>query len=62
MCKTQMKMCYEAMYGANKEYVAFMEAINDPINPLTNQDLINLIALRPTKYKKFEHFIGKLSH
>ncbi len=40
----------------------FVELIQHPTNPLTNEDLVKLIARRPEKYGRFAGWIGKLPH
>jgi hypothetical protein len=39
---------------------AFLEMVNDPVNPLTNQDLERLIARFPVRWARFSGFVGKL--
>lgn len=38
----------------------FMEMVNHPTNPLTQQDLEALIARRPSQYARFSGFLDKL--
>ena len=55
------KQHYEAsrakLADANKH---FMELISDPVNPLTNTDLIRLVKKFPARWSRFAGFIGKL--
>jgi hypothetical protein len=39
---------------------AFMDMVNDPVNPMTNADLEALIKRKPEKYSRFSGFLGKL--
>jgi len=58
--KTQLQMYREAkqkLFDANR---AFMEMVNDPVNPMTNQDLERLIARFPARWERFSGFVGKL--
>lgn len=57
---TQLQMWREAEMKAFNLNRAFMEMINDSVNPMTNQDLERLIAKDPDRYGRFSGFIGKL--
>ena len=37
-----------------------MDLVNDPVNPLTNEDLESLIKKRPHVYGRFSGLVGKL--
>lgn len=39
---------------------AFLDMINDPVNPLTNSDLKRLIERNPERYGMYSGFLGKL--
>ena len=59
--KTQLQMYWAAeqkLFDANR---AFMEMVNDPVNPLTNQDLERLIDRFPERWERFSGFVGKLT-
>lgn len=58
--KTQMQMFEESqqrLFSANQ---AFMDMVNHPTNPMTNQDLERLIAQWPERYGRFSGFLGIL--
>lgn len=58
--KTQLQMYWEAeqkLFDANR---VFMEMVNDPVSPLTNQELERLIARFPARWERFSGFVGKL--
>ena len=58
--KTQLQMYWAAeqkLFDANR---VFMEMVNDPVSPLTNQDLERLIARFPVRWARFSGFVGKL--
>lgn len=58
--KTQLQMYRDAeqkLFDANR---VFMEMVNDPVNPMTNQDLERLIARFPARWERFSGFVGKL--
>jgi hypothetical protein len=44
------------------ENAHFADMINDPKNPLTNEDLRKLVDRFPKRWGKFAHLIGKLKH
>jgi len=59
--KTQKEMflgAHDNIAGLN---TAFMDLVNDPANPMTNEDLRKLIERRPEVYGRFAGFIGKLA-
>lgn len=58
--KTQRQMYDDAHRRIAYINIAFMEMLNDPVNPLTNQDLERAIARWPERYSQFSGFIGKL--
>ncbi len=58
--KTQMQMYQEAERKLAEANEAFMDMVNDPVNPLTNDDLERLIARWPERYGRFSGFLGKL--
>ncbi len=58
--KTQMQMYREVEQKIFRENQAFMDMVNDPVNPLTNDDLERLIARWPERYGRFSSFLGKL--
>ena len=45
--KTQMQMYREVEEKIFRENQAFMDMVNDPVNPMTNDDLERLIARWP---------------
>lgn len=59
--KTQLQMYREEELRLFAESRAFMELVNHPTNPMTNQDLERLIARWPEKYGRFSGFVGKLT-
>ena len=61
MMRTQTQMFYEAQRKAGELNELFMEMINDPVAPMTNDELKALIAKRPEVYGKFSGFVGKLA-
>ena len=58
--KTQMQMYQEAERKLAEANEAFMDMVNDPDNPMTNDDLERLIARWPERYGRFSGFLGKL--
>ena len=58
--KTQLQMYQEAEQWIFDRNRAFMEMVNDPVNPLTNQDLERLIARWPERYEMYSGWLGKL--
>ncbi len=59
--KTQMQMYREAELRLLKDNGAFMDMVNHPTNPMTNQDLERLIGRWPERYSRFSGFLGKLA-
>ena len=59
--KTQHQMYYEAVRKQGELDQLFIQMISDPDQPMTNDELRQLIAKRPELYGKFSGFIGKLS-
>ena len=59
--KTQYQMYREAEQGIFDRNNAFLEMVNDPVNPLTNQDLERLIARWPERYERYSGWLGKLT-
>ncbi len=59
--KTQMQMIQEAEQRIFRQNESFMELVNHPTNPITNQDLERLIARWPERYSRFSGFVGKLA-
>lgn len=58
----QRRMFYAAQEKTAAENRAFMDAVNDPANPMTNDDLRKLVERHPDRYGRFAHFIGKLAN
>ena len=58
--KTQYQMYREAEQRLFDRNNAFLEMVNDPVNPLTNQDLERLIARWPERYERYSGWLGKL--
>lgn len=58
--KTQYQMYREAEQRIFDRNNAFLEMVNDPVNPMTNQDLERLIARFPARWERFSGFVGKL--
>ena len=56
--KTQVQMFYEEQKNIGEANELFMELLNHPTNPLTEQDLIKLVARWPERYGRFAGFIG----
>lgn len=38
----------------------FFELVNDPVNPITNSDLEQLVERFPQRWERYAGFIGKL--
>lgn len=55
-----MQLYKEAERKLAEANQAFMDMVNDPVNPLTNEDLERLIARWPERYGRFSGFLGKL--
>jgi len=60
--KTQKEMFYTAHGKTARLNTVFMDLVNDPANPITNEDLKKLIARKPEVYGRFAGFIGKLAN
>lgn len=58
--KTQMQLYQEAERKLAEANEAFMDMVNDPVNPMTNDDLERAIARWPERYGRFSGFLGKL--
>ena len=58
--KSQIQMFYESARKQGQLNELFMEMINDPVAPMTNDELKALIAKRPEFYSCFAGFIWKL--
>lgn len=58
--KTQHQLFDEAQHKMFEQNRAFMDLVNDPVNPMTNADLEALIKRKPEKYSRFSGFLGKL--
>lgn len=58
--KTQLQMFYEEHAKIAARDHAFMAFVNDPDNPITNQDLERIIARWPERYGRYAGFVGKL--
>lgn len=58
--KTQVQMFYEEQSKVAARDHAFVELVNHPTNPLTNQDLERAIARWPERYGRYAGFVGKL--
>ncbi len=43
-------------------YTLFLEMVEHPTAPLTNEELINLIKLNPSTWVRFSNWIGKLEN
>lgn len=56
----QLRLYQEAERKLADANRAFMDMVNDPVNPLTNEDLERLIARWPERYGRFSGFLGKL--
>ena len=57
--KTQYQICKEAAESFFNQK-SFREMADDPVNPLTNQDLERLIACWPERYEMYSGWLGKL--
>ena len=61
---TKQKNQYQLYWEAHRKSADLnnwiMEIINDPVNPLTNEDLAALIKKRPHVYGRFSGLVGKL--
>ncbi len=58
--KPQHQLFDEAQHKMFEQNRAFMDLVNDPVNPMTNADLEALIERKPEKYSRFSGFLGKL--
>lgn len=58
--KTQHQFFSESDRKVSEQNRAFMDMVNDPVNPMTNADLDALIKRKPEKYSRFSGFLGKL--
>ena len=58
--KSQYQLFWEAHNKIAELNNAFMDLVNDPVNPLTNEDLESLIKKRPHVYGRFSGLVGKL--
>ena len=58
--KPQMQYFWESHKRLADADKAFLELVNDPKNPMTNDDLSRLIARYPERYGRFAGFVGKL--
>ena len=54
-------MLYAAQDSSFKCNAHFMDMVQHPTNPLTNNDLIKLVDRFPEQWKRFSNWIGKLS-
>ena len=59
--KSQREMWREAERKSGALNRVFLELAFHPTNPLTNDDLRNLIKLRPEVYGRFARYVGKLT-
>lgn len=59
--KTQYQLYEEAQHKLFDENRAFMDMVNDPVNPMTNADFEALIKRKPEKYGRFLGFLGRLA-
>ena len=55
-------MFYEEQSKIAARDHAFMALVNDPDNPITNQDLERVIARWPERYSRYAGFVGKLKN
>ena len=60
--KTQYQMFYEAQSKIADADHHFMDLIKDPVNPLTNKDLIQLVARFPQRWERYAGYIGTLAN
>lgn len=58
--KTQMQMFEESQQRLFSAHQAFMDMVNHPTNPMTNQDLERLIVRWPERYGRFSNWLGIL--
>lgn len=58
--KTQLQMFNESQQRLFDRNAWFIELVNHPTNPLTNQDLERAIARWPERWGQFSGWIGKL--
>ena len=58
--KSQYQLFWEAHRKSADLNNGIMEIINDPVNPLTNEDLAALIKKRPHVYGRFSGLVVKL--
>lgn len=59
--KTQHQMYREAEQRMFDRNNAFLEMVNDPVNPMTNRTLERLIARWPERYERYSGWLGKLT-
>ena len=57
---TQQQMFYQEARKISEADQHFMDLIKDPVNPLTNNDLVRLVARFPERWSRYSGFIGKL--
>lgn len=57
---SQRDLFYAASRAAGDRDATFMELVNHPTNPLTQEDLAANIARRPSLWKRYEGFMEKL--
>lgn len=58
--KTQVQLYRDAEEKIAAANIHFMDMVNDPINPLTNDDLAKLVERFPQRWERFSSYIGKL--
>ena len=59
--KTQYQMYREAEQRIFDRNALFLELVNHPTNPMTNQTLERLIARWPERYERYSGWLGKLA-
>ena len=57
MNKTQLQHYYSERKKIADRDRAFLEMVSDPINPMTRDDLIQLVKRHPDRYKRYEGYI-----
>jgi hypothetical protein len=59
---TQEQLFYQEQRKLGERDQFFFDLVKDPVNPLTNDDLEQLVAKFPQCWERYSGFIGKLPH
>ncbi len=58
--KSQMQLFRESQQKLAAADRAFMELVNDPVNPMTKDDLCKLISRYPERYGRFAASLNRI--